>query len=263
MSPLFRPWFGRRPLPFRAGPARARRSGNVRAPALPLRAERLESRVLLSLGNGLGDAVPVSFRPNGTADVPGYLATPADVQLVGLDLSAGDTVTAAVHAQLAGSALQGALRVFRYDGPDAHFAELRHRLTFDPRARHGAGALAAATPIASQEGAVGRDPRLTFQAATDGIYFVGVSAAGNTSYDPRFAGSGQAGATYGSFGLALTKAETPLTPDLAAASLTISGNPVAWGDAIDHGDLRDREPRRRPGGGLRRGRPPLCGQHRR
>src|SRR5262249_15203269 len=98
-------------------------------------------------GDRLATAIPVSFTSDQTASLPGFLPTPLDVKLYALDLHAGDTVRATVTTD--GSALDALLCVFD----------------------------SAGRRIASNDNFDGNDPALTFQAADDGTYYVGVSAS--------------------------------------------------------------------------------------
>ncbi len=159
--------------------------------------ERLEERTLLSQGDTLADAIPVA---GSAAALMGSLATTHDVELYALNLAQGDAVTAAVAAQSKGSALDALLRVF--DGTGAQ--------------------------IAFTNNLSGVDPQLAFQTPGAGTYYVGVSAAGNDSYDPRVAQSG-AGLTQGPFELDLSVTHRP---DLVGTAFHIGGGPVRWGDTV-------------------------------
>ncbi len=181
--------------------------------------ERLEDRTLLS-GDTLATATALSFTtlPTAlvqTAHAAGFLAKADEVDLYKIHLDAGDRVTAAVSAQTSGSGLQSILRVFNAQG--------------DPVA------------LDDQEGG---DPRLTFQAAMVGDYFVGVSASGNDNYNPIDPGqpSGNVegpfpppdatGADRGLYTLNLQlTANAPLQSDLAGASFRLVQQTAALGDA--------------------------------
>jgi hypothetical protein len=193
------------PFPFSPRPGRARPlalpSPAGRRRARP-RCERLEDRTLLT-GETLANALPLAFRADNTAALTAYLATPQDVEIVRLPLAPGDTVTAAVNTGPYGGALDGYLRVF-----DAAGAE-----------------------IAANDNFAGRDPRLTFQAAAAGDYYVGVSAAGNVAYDPRVAHGGQGG-SHGLFDLSLTRSAAPPAPAVAGAAFQLAGGPAEWGDSV-------------------------------
>src|SRR5262249_31171257 len=146
---------------------------------LPLRLEVLEDRTLLS-ASPLAAATPLLFGPLGTAQVAHFLATPAEVDLYRVTLNTGDQVSARVSAQTAGSGLQSLLRVFDASG---------RQVALD-----------------DQEGG---DPQLTFQAATGGVYFVGISSAGNDSYDPNTGSGATAGGTPGFYTLELRRTGGP------------------------------------------------------
>jgi hypothetical protein len=171
--------------------------------------EWLEDRVLLS-ADTLATAAPLNFAvlpSGGTAQASGFLSSPRDVNLYRVHLRAGDEISAEVSAQGSGSGLVSLLRVFDAAG---------HQLALD-----------------DQEGG---DPRLTFQAATAGDYFVGVSSAPNGNYDPNRADSGTTGGTAGLYTLHLGLTPLPpgaiLQPDLAAASLRLGTAPVTWGESV-------------------------------
>src|SRR5262249_22617138 len=133
-----------------------------------------------------------------------FLADPREVDLYRVPLTIGDRLSVSVSAQEGGSGLQSLLRVFDAEG----------------------------TPLAldDQEGG---DPRLTFQAATDGDYFVGISGAPNDNYDPQVEGSGSAGATTGLYTLNVRLTpDAPLLPDLAGSSFRLDTDTAAPGDAV-------------------------------
>ena len=98
------------------------------------------------------------------AQVSHFLSIPDEVDLYSVALQSGDTLDASIDAQQAGSGLTSLLRVFDANG----------------------------TPLAL-DNQQGGDPQLTFQAATAGIYYIGVSSAPNNNYNPTVAGSGIAG----------------------------------------------------------------------
>jgi hypothetical protein len=152
----------------------------------------------------LASAEPLAFTPARTAQVSHFLADPREVDLYRITLAAGDRISAAVSAQAAGSGLQSLLRVF-----DARGSELA---------------------LDDQEGG---DPSLTFQAATAGDYFVGVSSAPDANYDPNVAGSGTPGGTTGLYTLNV-RLGTSARPeaDLAGSSFRLGTDTAAAGDAI-------------------------------
>src|SRR5262245_37087517 len=80
-------------------------------PRTRLRVERLEDRTLLS-GDTLATAALLPFTAFHNAHAAGFLATPNEVDLYRLHLSAGDQIRAAVSAQTSGSGLQSLLRLF-------------------------------------------------------------------------------------------------------------------------------------------------------
>jgi hypothetical protein len=133
--------------------------------------EPLEDRTLFAV-----QATPLPFTPFQTAHAAGFLATPDHFDLYAVNLGAGDAVAAAVNTQASGGALHSVLRVFDASG----------------------------RPIAldDQEGG---DPRLTFQAPAAGMYYLGVSSAGDDAYDPAAPGSGRSGASTGLYALDLTR----------------------------------------------------------
>jgi hypothetical protein len=103
--------------------------------------EHLEDRTLLT-GHALATATAINLTKNA-ADVSGAINSATAVDLFTLNLTAGDTVTAAVNAQKAGSRLDALLRIFNADGKQ----------------------------IASNDNCDGRDPRLTFQAPSTNTYY--------------------------------------------------------------------------------------------
>ena len=175
-----------------------------RAPAhRSLVLQRLEERRLLS-SDTLATASGLPFQASQTAHAADILSLRKEVELYRISLNAGDVVSAAISAQAIGSGLTSILRIFDTVGK----------------------------PIAldDQEGG---DPHLTFQASTKGNYFVGVSSAGNDTYNPNLANSGQDGATTGQYALDLQR--TPgvkKTPDLTGSLFRLGVQAAAWGESV-------------------------------
>jgi hypothetical protein len=175
----------------------------LRRPRLCL--EPLERRNLWS-GDTLGTASLLSFQAFGTgmvAHTSGFLAEPNEVDLYKASLQAGDQVGVTVNTQNPVSALHSVLRVF--DGT-------RQQVALD-----------------DQEGG---DPTLTFQAAQTGDYFVGVSGAGDDTYNPTVAGSGQGGTSTGLYSLDLRSVPAAPAADLAGESFRLSTTTVGLGDTV-------------------------------
>jgi hypothetical protein len=166
--------------------------------------ELLEDRTLPSGAQTLATALALTLQHN-QATASGSLAVADEADLYRVSLKAGDVVTAAVQAEQGGSTLDSVLRVF------------------DPNGR----------PFALSDNYDGQDPRLTFQAATSGTYYLGISGAGNTRYDPRVPGSG-AGRSAGLYTVSLTRlqAATAAAPDVVGASFQVSQAAALWGDRL-------------------------------
>ena len=99
--------------------------------------------------------MPLHFGALERCPVSHFLSIPDEVDLYSVTLQRGETIDASIDAQQAGSALDSLLRVFGSDG----------------------------TPLAL-DNQQGGDPQLTFQAATAGTYYIGVSSAPNNDYNP-------------------------------------------------------------------------------
>src|SRR5204863_8261634 len=90
----------------------------------------------------------------------------------------------------------------------------------------------AGKQLAANDNFDGRDPALTFQApAGGGDFFLGVSSAGNATYDPHGTGA-VAGRTTGRYTLALSRVNAPLQPDLVGALLSLAQDAAAPGDTL-------------------------------
>jgi hypothetical protein len=149
-------------------------------------------------------ATPLAFNAFNDVQLSSqFLSAPDNVNLYSTSLHAGDTISASIVAQATGSGLASLLRVFNANG----------------------------TPLAldDQEGG---DPRLTFQAATAGTYYIGVSSAPNDNYNPTVPNSGT-GTTTGLYELdvVLTK-NAPLLPDMAGSSFRTGVSMAASGDTV-------------------------------
>ena len=130
-----------------------------------------------------------------------------DVDLYRVTLAAGQRITIDVRARAlpAPSPLDSALRLFTVAGRQ----------------------------LVANDDALGiRDSFITFTATTAGTYYVGVSGAGNTAYNPRRGGSGRAGST-GRYEISLRFDAVPVTR--RAGGLHTLGSPDAaavMGDAF-------------------------------
>ena len=182
---------------------RGRRSGRCR-----LGVERLENRIVFA-GDTLATATALSFLGSEsamvqTAQASGFLTTANEVDLYKVSLHAGNQVAVSVSAQTAGSGLQSLLRIFDASGTQV--------------------------ALDDQEGG---NPRLTFQAAAAGDYYVGVSASGDDAYDPNVKGSGQAGSTTGLYQLNLSlTSRAPLLSDLTGGSFRLTTEAPAYGETV-------------------------------
>ncbi|ELS02031.1 putative pre-peptidase [Xenococcus sp. PCC 7305] len=118
-----------------------------------------------------------------------------DVDLFGIELNPGETLFADINAAINGSTLDSVITIFDVDGnllvqnEDNLFNVDDELVTED-------------------------DPFQQFTATQAGIYYVGVSGAGNLSYDPNIAGSGT-GESVGAYSLVLT-VDTSFADDNAA-----------------------------------------------
>ena len=149
-------------------------------------------------------AVPLHFGALDDAEVSHFLSIPTEVDLYSLTMQRGETIDVSVDAQQAGSALESLLRVFDADG----------------------------TPMALDD-QQGGDPQLTFQAATAGTYYIGVSSAPNDDYDPTVADSGTPGGTTGLYTLDVTDStSTLLLPDLTGSSFRTGLDMASPGDSV-------------------------------
>src|SRR5207248_2637649 len=107
----------------------------------------------------LATASPLDFDALGVSaqvgQASGFLAEPLQIDLYRVSVDRGEQLRAALNAQSQGSVLEGVLRIFDAGGKQV--------------------------ALNNQEGG---DPQLTFQAATTGVYYVGISSAGNAVYNP-------------------------------------------------------------------------------
>jgi hypothetical protein len=196
-----------------------------------LQVELLEERSLMTAGDSFVNPIGLALTiPAATAKAPpivlnavqesGFLSSSSDYSIFRLDdLKAADLVTLDVDAQSHGSGLNSYLRVFR----DAK----------------GGGLLPVQVFV--NDDFEGSDSRLTFQADGSSTYYVGVSAAGNTTYNPNAAAppnpataSIQVGATHGLFELTVTRTPAAAVPtaNLTSASFNIVADVVSPGDSV-------------------------------
>ena len=165
--------------------------------------EWLEPRTLLA-ASPLDLAVPLHFGAFNNAELSHFLSIPDEVDLYSVSLQKGETLDASINAQQAGSGLASLLRIFDAIG----------------------------TPLALDD-QQGGDPQLSFQAATAGIYYVGVSSAPNNNYNPTLVASGVPGDTTGLYTLDVKLTPSaPLLPDLTGSSFRTGVDMAAAGDSI-------------------------------
>ena len=163
----------------------------------------LEDRTLLA-NSPLDQAVPLHFGAFDDAQVTHFLSIPDEFDLYSVSMQKGETLDAKISAQQSGSALESLLRVFNSSG----------------------------APLALDD-QQGGDPQLSFQAATAGTYYVGVSSAPNDDYHPTQEFSGVPGATTGLYTLDVDlKTGVPLLPDLTGSSFRTGAQMAASGNAI-------------------------------
>lgn len=108
-----------------------------------------------------------------------------DVDILKVDLQAGQVLTVDIDALTIGSSLESYLRVFQADGQE----------------------------IISSEWDYGFDPSLTFTSLTAGSYFIGVSSVGNYYYNPNEDNSGYYGWSSGNYAININVA--PNDPPVA------------------------------------------------
>ena len=183
----------------------------------------MENRLALSAHDILATAVPLPFDNNQQAQVSSALADPNQVDLYQIQLSAGDEVTAEVHAYSLSSILDRLLgkNVFNNTAPQENAYSPGNPLDSGLRVFDASG-----HQIALNDNAGGLDPALTFTAPAAGPYYVGISSAANFGYDPLQNASGAGGHSSGNYTLKVGRspaAESGRNDTLATADV-INGN---------------------------------------
>ena len=175
-----------------------------RTPGPALGVEWLMDRILPTT-SPLNLATPLEFNAFDAVQLAQrFLSKPTEVDLYATTLQAGDTIDASIVAEASGSGLASLLRVFSANG----------------------------TPLAL-DNQQGGDPHLTFQAATTGTYYIGVSSAPNDNYNPTIPNSGTSGGTTGLYELDVRLVPAaPLMPDMAGSSFRTGLDMAASGDTI-------------------------------
>jgi hypothetical protein len=169
----------------------------------PLDGECLEERALPS-ASPLESAMPLRFESFNIATVSHFLALPDEFDLYSATLHSGDTVQVSVDTSQPASGLASLLRIFDANG----------------------------RPLAL-DNQQGGDPTLTFQVATGGLYYIGVSSAPDYNYNPMVAASGTPGLTTGLYTLTVKLTNyTPLMPDMAGSSFRTGTDMAAPGDTV-------------------------------
>jgi hypothetical protein len=163
------------------------------------RLERLEARLPPAAHDTLTTAIALTLDSSQHGHAVANLADYSQVDLYSVALQAGQQLTADVHAQSLHSSLHAALRIF------------------DP----------AGTQLALAD-SYAFDPALSYDAATTGTFYIGVSRSGNDSYVPTVSGSGATtgNLTTGPYSLDVSVV-TPATAaqnNTLSTALTITGN---------------------------------------
>src|SRR5262249_30602782 len=165
--------------------------------------DRLERRILPAL-SPRALASPLHFGALNDADVSHFLSVPDEVDVYSLAMQRGETIKVSLVAQQNGSTLEGLLRIFDAQG----------------------------RPLAIDD-QQGGDPRMTFQAAIAGTYYIGVSSAPNDSYDPSIANGGVPGDTIGLYKLDVTEStSTLILPDMTGSVFRTGVDMAAPGDVV-------------------------------
>jgi subtilisin family serine protease len=131
----------------------------------------------------------VDRRATVTAFVGDGLNLAGDVDLFAVSLAAGETLTIDIDAAMLAepSELDAFLRLFDASG----------------------------APLAANDDAAGSlDSLLSFVAPATGTYYVGVSAYGNSAYDPAVGGSGQPAGSSGAYAATFVVTPPPVTADV-------------------------------------------------
>ncbi len=164
-----------------------------------LRLTREEAAAPVDDANTLLDDTFLTVGYDAIAQVVGTIDPASDIDFYSVLLAAGDRLT--IDLRTSGGTLNGAVRVFDLSG----------------------------TELA---GSPDFDPFLEFEALITAVFYIGISAAGNTGYNPR-TGAGVDGDSTGDYQLVLTRemADDGLSGvNLRPFALTLETGPVVWGD---------------------------------
>ncbi len=155
-----------------------------------LEVERLAKRSLCAV-SALSLAQPLNFGAFNVAEVTHDLSAPGEIDYYSATLRVGDILNASIDTQQFGGSLASLLRIYNANG----------------------------VPLTTN-GQQGGDPHLSFQAATAGLYYIGVSG-------------GTDGGTTGLYTLSVQHATSvSLQPDLSGASFRLGADMGAAGDSI-------------------------------
>ncbi|HEV3415242.1 MAG TPA: VCBS repeat-containing protein, partial [Pirellulales bacterium] len=152
--------------------------------------EWLEVRRLLTGHDTIATAIPETLTQGVASTIPGNIDDPNTADIYQLNLSFGQQLSANVDVQSLGSSLNSYLRVFNATGIEL--------------VNSGSGS---------------GDSAANYTAFATGTYYVGVSDAVNTSYDPNSSGSGF-GFTSGQYNLTLLVNPPVSDPNNSLANAT-------------------------------------------
>ncbi|MAE65993.1 MAG: hypothetical protein CMJ18_17110 [Phycisphaeraceae bacterium] len=188
----------------------------IRIGAAPARAlaDEPNDTIATAVGSGLGAGGATYFDAGVIGDHLALADLGLDVDLVRVDLVAGDRVTIDVDAASLGSALDPMLRLFDAQG----------------------GQLAVSDDNPAPGEPFTTEPYIDFTASATGAYYVGISGFANVAYDPGIAGSGLIGST-GPYEIVISVIASPRdtdryridalrNADVTVSALTPFGNPA-------------------------------------
>ncbi len=142
--------------------------------------------ILDDVGMEVGGTLETAQFVTNNLSTTGAIDTKSDVDIYAIDLDVGATMT--ISLQTPSSDFDGSLHIF-----DKFGNEIAANMDFGDS----------------------RDPRVTFTAMTSGVYFIGISSAGNETYNP-ISGDSEAGSSDGTYQQSNHWSSTIATPSTAS-----------------------------------------------
>ncbi len=172
----------------------------------------------------LAAALPVALTPSATVSIPGEVGA-TDEQLYAVRVAPGSSLSVSLGPGTADDSLTGGvIRVFDSGGNALAGSDLLQN--------------SDSSSLSTSKTSTDVRPTVQLVSSSGGVYYIGISGAGNNQYDPRQIGTPNVNQTAGDYQLNLLETPAPdgQTLDGAVPVVVTSGAPAVVADAITDPD---------------------------